>query len=67
MCYGLCFSIFPLALRRLPLSVAYATWSGAGTAASVLIGALAFSEKITVMKLLWIALIILGVVGLNAA
>ena len=67
MCYGLCFSIFPLALRRLPLSVAYATWSGVGTAASVLIGALAFSEKITLLKLLWIALIVVGVIGLNTA
>lgn len=26
--YTACFSIFPIALRTIPLSVAYATWSG---------------------------------------
>ena len=65
LCYGLCFSIFPLALRRLPLSLAYATWSGVGTAASVVIGAMAFGEKITLAKLGYMALIVAGVVGLN--
>ena len=63
--YFLCFSIFPLALRRLPLSIAYATWSGVGTAASVVIGAAYFGEKITLLKLLWIACIVAGVAGLN--
>ena len=64
-CYALCFSIFPLALRRLPLSTAYATWSGVGTAASVVLGAAFFGERITRLKCLWIACIVAGVVGLN--
>ena len=63
--YVLCFAIFPLALRSIPLSVAYATWSGVGTAASVVIGAALFAEKITSGKLLCIALIVAGVVGIN--
>ena len=63
--YALCFSIFPLALRRMPLSIAYATWSGAGTAASVLIGRMLFGERLTWMKVFHIFLIIGGVVGLN--
>ena len=63
--YALCFSIFPLALRRLALSTAYATWSGAGTAASVVIGAAFFGERITALKLLYLAMIVAGVVGLN--
>ena len=63
--YICCFSLFPLALRSLALSVAYATWSGAGTAATALIGVLLFSEKLTPLKLFWMALIIAGVVGLN--
>lgn len=29
--YGACFSIFPLVLRKMPLGVAYAIWSGLGT------------------------------------
>ena len=63
--YAACFTLFPIALRTLPLSVAYATWSGVGTLASVLIGAGLFSEKLTALKFLWIGLIIAGVVGLN--
>ena len=48
--YGFGFLLFPLALKRMPLSVAYATWSGVGTAASVLIGRLLFGEKLTWLK-----------------
>ena len=63
--YALCFTLFPIALRSLPLSIAYATWSGVGTAASVLIGVLLFGESITPLKLIWVLLIVAGVVGLN--
>merc|ERR1712060_905335 len=40
--YILCFSIFPFVLKHLPLGVAYAIWSGAGTAMTPLMGALIF-------------------------
>ena len=63
--YAACFTLFPIALKTLPLSIAYATWSGVGTAASVLIGAALFSEKLTAVKAVWIGLIVAGVVGLN--
>ena len=65
ICYALCFTLLPLALRTLPLSVAYATWSGAGTVASVFIGALIFSEKITPFKLFCLSAIVFGIVGIN--
>jgi len=63
--YTACFSIFPLVLRSIPLGVAYAIWSGVGTAFTSLVGALLFKEVMTTRKLLSIALIIGGVVGLN--
>ena len=63
--YGLCFTLFPIALRKLPLSMAYATWSGVGTAAATVIGAALFSEKLTLLKFVSIGLIIAGVMGLN--
>lgn len=65
ICYALCFTLLPLALRTLPLSVAYATWSGAGTVASVFIGALIFSEKLTPFKLFCLSAIVFGIVGIN--
>jgi len=63
--YTGCFSLFPIALRSISLSVAYATWSGAGTAASVFIGVMLFSERLTPLKMLCVGLIIAGVIGIN--
>ena len=65
--YIACFSLFPLVLRSIPLNVAYAIWSGCGTAATCLVGSLLFGETVNARKLLCLALIILGVVGLNVA
>lgn len=63
--YGLTFTVFSFALKKLDVSVAYAVWSGVGTSLIALIGILYFKEPVTALKLVSIALIILGVVGLN--
>ncbi len=63
--YGLCFSSLNLALKQLEVSVAYAVWSGLGTALIALIGIVWFKEPLTIVKLLSIGLIISGVIGLN--
>jgi len=47
------------------VSMAYAIWSGVGTALITLIGIWYFKESISVMKLASIGLIIIGVVGLH--
>jgi small multidrug resistance pump len=54
-----------LALRRLELSIAYAVWSGVGTALTVIIGIAYFREPLTAMKLASIALVVIGVAGLS--
>ena len=56
-----------LALRRLELSIAYAIWSGAGTALTVMIGITFFREPLTAIKLASIALVVIGVAGLSLA
>lgn len=63
--YLLSFSILTLALRQIDISVAYAIWSGVGTALITVIGAVIFREPVTALKVGSIALIIAGVVGLN--
>ena len=63
--YGLGFSALTLALRHIELSVAYAIWSGVGTALIAVLGLLWFGENMTFTKLASISLIILGVIGLN--
>ena len=56
-----------LALRRLELSIAYAIWSGVGTALTAMIGFAYFREPLTAIKLASLALVVLGVVGLSLA
>ncbi|MBE9002641.1 MULTISPECIES: multidrug efflux SMR transporter [unclassified Nostoc] len=65
--YGLCFSFLTLALKRLEVSVAYSVWAGLGTVLIAIIGIIWFRESATFIKLLSIALIILGVIGINAS
>jgi small multidrug resistance pump len=54
-----------LALKRIDVSIAYAVWSGLGTALIAAVGILWFKEPATAVKLISLALIIVGVIGLN--
>ena len=65
VCYGLSFTFLSLTLRQLEIGVAYAIWSGLGTALIAVIGFVWFKESVTVIKILSMALIIIGVIGLN--
>ncbi|RST60265.1 multidrug efflux SMR transporter [Siminovitchia terrae] len=63
--YLLAFTCLNFTLKTIPVSVAYAIWSGVGTAAIAVIGYIAFKETLTVMKVTAIILIIVGVALLN--
>lgn len=63
--YMSAFWLLALAIRRIDVSVAYAIWSGAGTAAIAVIGVVAFAELMTLQRFLFLSLIVVGVVGLN--
>ncbi|MGA5703593.1 DMT family transporter [Peterkaempfera bronchialis] len=63
--YVLSFVLLGRALKDIPVSVAYAVWSGVGTAAVAAIGAAAFGEPLGRPQWLGIALVVLGVVVLN--
>jgi len=65
--YGVSFWLLALVLRELSVGTTYAVWSAAGTALIAVIGVLAFGEPATALKLASLALIIIGVVGLNLA
>ncbi len=58
-------SLLTLALRKIDIGVAYAIWSGVGTALISVIGIMLFREPVTALKLISIGLIIIGVIGLN--
>ena len=60
------FVFLSLALKTLPLGTAYAVWTGIGAAGTALIGIFFFGEPRDLLRLLCIALIVGGVVGLKA-
>ena len=64
--YGLSFWVLSLTLRVIPIGTAYAVWAGLGTAAIAVIGLVFFKEPMTVMKGVFLLMIIGGVVGLKA-
>ena len=53
------------AMRTLPVSTAYAVWTGIGAAGAAVFGVLIFGEGAHPLKLASVALIIAGVVGLR--
>jgi quaternary ammonium compound-resistance protein SugE len=56
-----------VALRTLPLGTAYAVWTGIGTVGTAVLGIVLFREPATAMRLLCIAMIVAGIVGLKLA
>jgi small multidrug resistance pump len=63
--YGLSFTLLTVVLKKIEVSIAYAIWSGVGTALIATLGILYFKESLTLLKLVSLALVILGVIGLN--
>lgn len=63
--YAISFSFLACALRKIDVGVAYAIWSGLGTALIAGIGFLYFGESLTLIKVISLILIIAGVIGLN--
>ncbi|CAH0266157.1 Multidrug resistance protein EbrB [Peribacillus sp. Bi96] len=65
--FGLAFYCLSLCLKTIPLSLAYAIWSGIGTALTALIGVLLWNEPFNLITLGGLVLIIGGVVLLNGS
>lgn len=63
--YGIAFYLLALALRTIPVGVAYAVWSGVGIAAISAIGYFLFGQKLDAAALVGIGLILAGVLVLN--
>ena len=63
--YALSIIALTFAVNRLDVSVAYAVWSGMGTALVAMIGLWFFQESVTSAKVVALGLIIVGVVMLH--
>ncbi len=63
--YGVSFYFLSIAMRTIPLGVAYAIWSGLGSALIVFVSWLIFKQALDAPAFLGISLIIAGSVILN--
>ncbi|MBX7268116.1 multidrug efflux SMR transporter [Micromonospora sp. Llam7] len=63
--YLVAFALLAQAVKGIQVGIAYAMWSGLGTAAIVAIGAAFLGEPLTVTKVLGVGIVIAGVVLLN--
>ena len=60
--YALAFYMLSLALLTLPLSFAYAAWSGVGTMLTAIIGFAIFKEEIRPTTVIGIIILIIGLI-----
>lgn len=58
-------ALLGLAVRTLPIGTAYAVWTGIGTVGTALLGMFLFQEPATALRLGFIALIVIGILGLR--
>lgn len=65
--YGVSIWLLSIVVRFMPVSVAYAVWAGVGTALVAVAGYFFLGESMGWLKALSLALIVIGVVGLNLA
>jgi quaternary ammonium compound-resistance protein SugE len=56
-----------LALKSLPVSVAYPIWTGVGTLGTVILGFVLLGEALTPLKVISVLAIIAGVAGLKVS
>lgn len=59
------FAFLSFALKKLPLSIAYAIWTGIGTVGMVIFGAIYFHETISLPHIICIVMIVCGIIGLR--
>ena len=52
-------------MKELPLGTAYAIWTGVGAVGTVIAGVLLFGESMAPIRLLSVALIVAGLIGLK--
>ena len=63
---ALSFFLLASALKHLPIGTAYAVWTGIGALGALIVGVIVFRESLTPARLLFAALLLIGIIGLKA-
>ena len=53
------------AVKSLPIGTAYAVWTGSGAIGAVVVGIIFYKDPISLLRLLFLGLIVVGIIGLN--
>ena len=61
----LSFWLLGLAMKSLPVGTAYAVWTGIGAVGAAVFGMVLFKEPFTVARVVCIAAIVVGILGLK--
>ena len=59
------FLLLSQAMKTLPLGTAYAIWTGIGAVGSVVVGIVFFQEPATALRIFFIGLLMVGILGLK--
>lgn len=54
-----------IAQKTIPISTAYIVWTGIGGVGTLLIGIIFFADSLSVLRLFFLSLIIIGLVGIK--
>jgi len=57
--------LLAMAVKTLPIGTAYAIWTGIGAVGAVLLGIVLFGDSASPLRLVCVALVVLGMVGLK--
>ncbi len=63
--YIISFWMIAVAMKTIPLTIAYPIWAGLGTALVVISGLLVFRETLTPAKVIGIIVVVIGIIILN--
>lgn len=59
--------LLAIAMKTLPVGTAYAVWVGVGAVGTVVLGIVLFGEPVNAARLISVALIVAGIIGLKLA
>ncbi|MBY7144731.1 multidrug efflux SMR transporter [Virgibacillus sp. NKC19-3] len=59
------FTLLSVAMETIPLGIAYGVWTGMGTVGSAIVGMIFYNESTDRLRLMFMGLVIVAVVGLR--
>ncbi|MDT2741203.1 DMT family transporter [Lactococcus garvieae] len=59
------FGFLTLAMKKLPLGIAYPIWTGIGAVGAILVGAIIFKDKVPSLTWVFVLMLVVGLIGIK--